>query len=299
MSRSVFAAAVFLGAFLVFQIQPLIGKYVLPWYGGAAAVWTTCLLVFQTLLFGGYAYAHLLARAAGRVQVGVHLALLLVAALLPILPTESWKPAGDEDPLVRIVLMLVATIGLPYFALSASGPLLQSWYWRALPGRSPYPLYALSNAGSLLALLSYPLLFEPHLTVREQALAWKAAFVLFVVLAALAAQRVWSSTAAPESEGASASEAPPPSLARRLAWVAWSACAVILFMAVTNQFTLNVASVPFLWILPLGIYLLAFILAFTGERAYPRGLFGWLLVLALAGIAALVALDVRAEGDGA
>jgi len=299
MSRSVFAAAVFLGAFLVFQIQPLIGKHILPWFGGAAAVWTTCLLVFQSLLFAGYAYAHGLARAGKRTQVVVHLVVLVIAATIPILPAESWKPAGGEDPLVRIVAMLAVTIGPPYFALSASGPLLQSWYWRALPGRSPYPLYALSNAGSLLALLGYPVLFEPFLTVREQALAWKAAFVLFVVLAALAARRVWSSAAAAESEGASASEAPPPSLARRLAWVAWSACAVILFMAVTNQFTLNVASVPFLWILPLGIYLLAFILAFTGERAYPRGLFGWLLVLALAGIAALVELDVRAEEEGA
>jgi len=299
MSRSVFAAAVFLGAFLVFQIQPLIGKYILPWFGGAAAVWTTCLLVFQTLLFAGYAYAHGLARAGRRTQVVVHLLVLVGAATIPILPAESWKPAGGEDPLVRIVAMLAASVGPPYFALSASGPLLQAWYWRALPGRSPYPLYALSNAGSLLALLGYPVLFEPFLAVPEQALAWRVAFGLFVVLAALAAWRVWQGGGPPEEEERSASAAPRPALARRLAWVAWSACAVILFMAVTNQFTLNVASVPFLWILPLGIYLLAFILAFASERAYPRGPFGWFLVLAMAAIAVLVELDVRSEEEGA
>jgi len=298
MSRSLFAAAVFLGAFLVFQIQPLIGKYILPWFGGAAAVWTTCLLVFQTLLFAGYAYAHGLARAGKRTQVVVHLLVLAGSATIPILPAESWKPAGDEDPLWRIVAMLAATVGPPYFALSASGPLLQSWYWRALPGRSPYPLYALSNAGSLLALLGYPVLFEPFLAVPGQALVWRVAFVLFAVLAALAALRVWRS-ADPGDAHASAGAARPPSFARRLTWVAWSACAVILFMAVTNQFTLNVASVPFLWILPLGIYLFAFILAFTSERAYPRGPFGWLLVLALATIATLVELDVRSEEEGA
>ena len=299
MSRSVFAAAVFLGAFLVFQIQPLIGKYILPWFGGAAAVWTTCLLVFQTLLFAGYAYAHGLARAGKRTQALVHVLVLACAALIPILPAESWKPAGDEDPLVRIVTMLAATVGPPYFALSASGPLLQSWYWHALPGCAPYPLYALSNAGSLLALLGYPVLFEPFLAVHEQALAWKAAFVLFVVLVALAAWRMWRSGERSADEEAAASASPRPALLRRLAWVGWSACAVILFMAVTNQFTLNVASVPFLWVLPLGIYLLAFILAFTGERAYPRGAFGWLLVVALGATAALVELDVRSEEEGA
>lgn len=299
MGRSAFVAAVFLGAFLVFQIQPLIGKYVLPWYGGAAAVWTTCLLVFQTLLFAGYAYAHGLARARNRTQVAVHLLVLVVAATIPILPAESWKPVGDENPLVRIVLMLVATVGLPYFALSATGPLLQAWYWRALPGRSPYPLYALSNAGSLLALLSYPVLFEPFLTGRQQAFVWKATFALFVLLCALAAWLVWRSDRQGAEDSTTESVAPRPTLSRRIAWIAWSACGVILFMAVTNQFTLNVASVPFLWIVPLSLYLLAFILAFSGERAYPRRLFGLLFVLAMAALAVVLEIDVRSEEENA
>lgn len=298
MTRSVFFGAVFLGAFLVFQIQPLIGKYVLPWYGGAAAVWTTCLLVFQSLLFAGYAYAHLLSRAGKRTQAVVHLALLAVAATIPILPAEAWKPAGDESPLLRIALMLGATIGLPYFALSASGPLLQAWHWRVLPGRSPYPLYALSNAGSLLALLSYPVLFEPFLTGPRQAAVWKLTFLAFVAVSALAALRVWRSRET-LAESATEPDAPRPSLGRRLLWIGWAACGVILFMSVTNQLTLNVASVPFLWVLPLGIYLLAFVLAFSGERAYPRGLYGALLVAALVAVTLLLELDVRMEGEDA
>jgi len=295
MQRVAFGATVFLGAFLVFQIQPLIGKYVLPWYGGAAAVWTTCLLVFQSLLFAGYAYAHGITRANRRTQAVVHVALLVTAALVPILPDESWKPAGDENPLVRIVLMLTATLGLPYFVLAANGPLLQAWYWRVQPGRSPYPLYALSNAGSLLALLSYPLAFEPHLAGPEQARLWRAVFAAFVGLSAWLATFLWRARAVSPGREAESATDPAPTLGRRLLWVGWSACGVILFMAVTNQLTLNVASIPFLWVLPLSIYLLAFIAAFAGERAYPRGVFGVLLVVTLVTLGVLLELEVRTE----
>lgn len=289
----VFVLAVFLSAFLLFQIQPLISKYILPWYGGTAAVWTTCLLVFQLLLFCGYAYAHLLNRFGQRAQPVVHLALLLGVCVISIVPAEEWKPAGDEDPLSRIVLMLLATVGGPYFALAATGPLLQSWSCLVFPGRTPYLLYALSNAGSLLALLSYPLLIEPFLTGRQQAAVWRSGFAVFVVLCALAAWRAWRVGSVQETActGESTSEL-PPSRGRRMLWVGWSACGVVLFMAVTNQLTLNVASVPFLWVVPLGIYLLAFIVAFSGERAYPRRLVAAAFVIALGSIAALLELEV-------
>lgn len=300
MPRAVFASSVFLGAFLVFQIQPLIGKYVLPWYGGTAAVWTTCLLVFQALLFAGYAYAHLLSRLAPRPQCVVHVALLGLAAAIPVLPAEAWKPAGGESPLLRIVAMLLATVGLPYFALSAGGPLLQSWFWRVEPGRSPYPLYALSNAGSLLALLSYPVVVEPYLSGRRQAALWRWGFAAFVVLAAAGAWLTWRGAPRPPRSAPppDAETAPPPSWGRMLEWTGWSACSVILFMSVTNQLTLNVASVPFLWVVPLSLYLLAFIVAFSGERAYPRPVFGALLVAAVAAIVAVLELDLGYAGSG-
>jgi hypothetical protein len=292
----VFGAASFLSAFLVFQIQPLIGKYVLPWYGGAAGVWTTCVLVFQTLLFAGYAYAHGLARLRVRTQVLVHVALLLAAAALPILPHESWKPAGDEDPLARIVRMLVVTVGVPYFALAANGPLLQAWHHRLAPERSPYALYALSNAGSLLALLSYPVLVEPNLAGPAQGSVWRAGFGLYVLLAAVLGLHLWRAGTRTETAERAADDAPPP-LARRLAWIGWAACGVVLFMAITSELTLNVAAVPFLWVLPLAVYLLTFIVAFSGERAYPRRWMGVLMVLALVAVVGVLELELRQESQ--
>ena len=302
MRRPLLLLAVFLGAFLVFQIQPLIGKHVLPWYGGTAAVWTTCLLVFQTLLFAGYAYAHAIARLAPKLQIPIHLTVLLIAAAVPVLPSAVWKPAGDDNPLLRIVVMLLLTVGLPYFVLSASGPLLQAWHWRLHRERSPYPLYALSNAGSLLALVSYPFLVEPLLSTRAQAGSWRVVFVGFVLLSAaagVALLRREGEEPLPESPGRDVDEAPPPGWGVRLRWIGWAACGVMLFMAITNQLTLNVASVPFLWILPLALYLLAFIVAFSGERAYPRALFGVLLLLAVTAVVLMLELDLRYSQEGA
>ena len=157
-----FALTIFTGAFLLFQVQPLIGKYILPWFGGGPGVWTTCLLFFQLLLLSGYAYAHVLSRyLKPRTQAIVH-AVLLVAALasLPITPSDAWKPNPGDDPAWRILALLTASLGLPYLVLSATGPLLQEWFRRSAPGASPYRLYALSNVGSLLALVSYPFYFE-------------------------------------------------------------------------------------------------------------------------------------------
>src|SRR6266850_4878135 len=157
---------IFLSAFLLFQLQPMMGRYVLPWFGGGPAVWTHCLLFFQTLLLAGYAYAHWMgSRRSPRLAVSVHMALL--AASLLFLPigsrAEFWKPAASDDPSGRILLLLTATVGGPYFLLSATGPLLQRWLTLSEPAKPPWRLYALSNLGSFLALLSYPFAMEPFL----------------------------------------------------------------------------------------------------------------------------------------
>ena len=165
------AATIFLSSFLLFLVQPLIARLILPWFGGSAAVWTTCMLFFQVMLLAGYAYAHFLTRklAAGRLERIVHTLLLIAAlALLPIAPSESWKPMGEEEPISRILMLLLATVGLPYFLLASTSPLLQAWFVRARPGQDPYRLFAVSNLASLLALVGYPFLVEPFLTAHEQ-----------------------------------------------------------------------------------------------------------------------------------
>src|SRR6185369_8393600 len=187
----VFAATIFLGAFLLFQVQPLIAKFILPWYGGTPAVWTTCMLFFQATLLAGYAYAHCsVSSFSPRGQTTLHVGLLLAAVVwLPIVPGSQWKPGPADEPTRGILLLLTACLGLPYFVLSSTGPLLQAWLSRLHPGRVPYRLYALSNAGSMLALVSYPFLFEPRLTRRAQASLWAWGFGLFVVLCGVCAWR--------------------------------------------------------------------------------------------------------------
>src|SRR5665213_2816522 len=178
-----FAVTILLGAFLLFQVQPLIAKLILPWFGGSAAVWTSCMLFFQMALLGGYAYAHWLNGQRGRTQTAIHLTLLVLSFLsLPILPSAWWKPQGAEDPLLRILGLLTATVGLPYFLLSSTSPLLQSWYSQSNGGAMPYRFFALSNAGSMLGLLMYPVLIEPYLTSGQQAWMWSISYIAFVLV---------------------------------------------------------------------------------------------------------------------
>ena len=271
-----YALTIFLSAFLLFQVQPLISKIILPWFGGTPAVWTTCMVFFQVALLGGYAYAHLVAtKLRQRQQVAVHLAVLAVAvALLPIMPGAGWKPQRPEDPTWRILVLLAACVGLPYFALSTTSPLLQAWFSRTHPGRSPYRLYALSNVGSLLALLSFPFVLEPALSVRTQASAWGWSFAAVAAAAAWCALRTWHVAAEPSAAAESPSEpAPAPGLARRLLWLGLPAVASVMLLAVTNQICQDIAVVPFLWVLPLSLYLLSFIICFDRERWYFRPLF--------------------------
>lgn len=274
------ALTIFIGAFLLFQIQPLIGKFILPWFGGGPGVWTTCLLFFQTLLLGGYAYAHwLTSRLPPRRQAVVHLAMLAASLVfLPVMPGPDWKPDGSSQPVLRILLLLAANVGLPYLVLSATGPLLQRWFSLDHPGVSPYRLYALSNAGSLLALLSFPFVFEPLASRTALGWGWSAGLVVFAGLCGACA---WSirqtgetpAVDAPATAGADAPVAP----ADRLLWFALPAVASLLLVATTNKICLDIAAVPFLWVLPLAVYLLSFILCFDHPRWYSRRWFGALL----------------------
>ena len=275
-----FAFTIFAGAFLLFAVEPLIGKFILPWFGGGPGVWTACLLFFQTALLAGYAYAHLSAtRLTPRRQVVLHLVLLAVAlALLPIVPGANWKPIDGSNPVARILLLLAATVGVPFFVLAATGPLVQRWFSQALPDRSPYRLYALSNAGSLIALLAYPFYFERVYSRQTQALLWSVGLGVFALGAVWCARQVWKLPAAGPAPAPTTPESPAPAAARvpftdRLLWFGLAAVASILLLATTNKLCQDVAVVPFLWILPLALYLLSFILCFDHPRWYARGLF--------------------------
>jgi hypothetical protein len=282
-----YACTIFLSAFLLFQVQPLIAKMILPWFGGSAAVWTSCVLFFQLLLLLGYLYAHWSIRyLRPKMQTIVHLGLLAASVLmLPAIPSTGWKPAGGEDPNLRIFGLLGATIGLPYFLLSTTGPLVQAWFVRerSAPGGTPYRLYALSNLGSMLALLSYPILVEPFLATRTQGYGWSGGYLVFVLLCGFTSWRGWA--AAPVLTEQSAGETEPPGIGLMLIWVGLAASASTLLLAVTNHLSQNVAAIPFLWVLPLALYLLSFILCFDGDGWYKRAWFLRLLAVALASMA--------------
>lgn len=284
----VYAVTIFLSAFLLFQIQPLIAKFILPWFGGGAAVWSAALLFFQLILLAGYTYAHfLIRRFSPKQQMKIHLPLLAIAiATLPIIPAERWKPTGGGDATFQILALLAATIGLPYMILSATSPLLQAWYVRTHKGAIPYRLFALSNFGSLLALLSYPFLVEPNIALRNQAWIWSGGFVLFAIACGIAG---WRSSNEPvekpvSEEAAEALEKEPaaPRLGTILYWIGLSACASALLLATTSNLTQNVAPIPLLWIAPLSIYLLSFILSFESDKIYQRWLFLPMGLVALA-----------------
>jgi hypothetical protein len=279
---ALYAGAIFLSAFLLFQVELIMGRLILPWFGGSAAVWTVTVLFFQIVLVLGYLYAHLLvSHVPPRRQMFVHVPLLLATLLvLPILPDPGWKPVGSQDPTLQILGLLAVTVGLPFLALSSTGPLLQAWYARG--SGSPYRFYALSNAASMLGLLSYPVLVEPHLRTHVQADAWSAAYAVFVVLAIVIAVRASrSATVVLAPVTALARTIARPNLTAHLRWLVLAAVPSLMFLAVTNQLTQNIAPIPFLWVLPLGIYLLSLIICFEGSGGYRRGLFLPLLPLAL------------------
>jgi hypothetical protein len=303
-SMLIYALTIFVSAFLLFQVQPMIAKIILPWFGGGAAVWSACLMFFQMALLLGYLYSHATTKwLKPKQQAILHTALLLAAmALLPIMPGAQWKPADEKEPLLRILALLTATVGLPYMMLSTTGPLLQAWYTRASGGAIPYRLFALSNFGSFLALLSFPFVFEPMLTSSQQTNIWSVAFAVFGACAIFAG---WSmvkaipASVAVQSRSADFDdvEIKPISFPRLFLWISLAACASIMLIAVSSHLTLNVAPMPFLWVLPLSIYLLTFILSFESDRVYSRGTFLPLLVAAL-GVAAFLLTEENRDGFG-
>jgi hypothetical protein len=287
-----YAATIFLSSFLLFLVQPIIAKQILPWFGGSAGVWTTCLVFFQSVLLAGYAYADSTTRLGSRRQAYLHVALLAASlACLPIIASTSWKPQGDDEPVLRILLLLLATIGLPYFLLSTTTPLLQAWYWRRFRSAVPYRLFALSNFASLLALLGFPLLFEPVFDLKQLGWSWSFVYAGFALLCGGVA--LMSANGAATAGEARAPAAPVP-LSQQLLWLGLSAMGSVMLLAVTNHITQNISSVPFLWVLPLALYLITFILAFDHPRWYVRPLFvASLLVLVPAMAYYVPSLDLR------
>ncbi|MBI2689367.1 MAG: fused MFS/spermidine synthase [Acidobacteria bacterium] len=267
-----FGLTIFVSAFLLFQVQPVISKAILPWFGGAAGVWNTCMLFFQAALLGGYTYAHWLQGQPAKRQRQVHIALLALSALsLPILPSVAWKPIGNEEPIWRILGLLATTIGLPYFLLSTTSPLLQAWYVRHNRTGVPWRLFALSNAASLAALLTYPVLVEPALSVPQQAWIWSGAYLVFLGLGGFMAWKFAAEDIPHEDTAEAPAEAPSTGL--RVLWVMLAACASILLLGVTTHMTQDVAAIPFLWVIPLAVYLSTFILCFETSKVYRRIVF--------------------------
>ena len=268
-----YAATILVSSFLLFLVQPIIAKQILPWFGGSAAVWTTCLVFFQLALLGGYAYSDFSSRLRAKTQTTLHIVLLLASlAALPIVAGSAWKPAGDEDPVWRILGLLAATIGLPYFMLSTTGPLVQSWFARehADPAvaRRVYRLFALSNFGSLMGLLAYPFAIEMWVPTRVQAVGWSTGYGLFVVLCIASAFRARGSGVESEEVSrlpADADAEGSPRVADYALWFTLAALASLLLLSISTHITQNIASIPFLWVLPLTLYLLTFVLCFEGR----------------------------------
>jgi hypothetical protein len=324
-----YAAAIFVSAFLLFQVQPLVSKAILPWFGGTPAVWTTCMLFFQSLLFAGYAYAHFSQQwFAPRRQALIHLGIILVALfMLRVVPAPSWQPENVSDPVGPILIMLAATIGIPYFVLSSTGPLLQAWFVRSFPGRTPYRLYALSNIGSLLALVSYPFFFERQFDLGQQATFWSSGFWLYALLCGITAASLWAlfryddatindqdaacngvgkgngKAGEPENDIESVAgviSAPgagalgKPHWWQRALWLLLPAFASVTLLATTNHVCTDVAVMPMLWVAPLALYLVTFIIAFDHPRWYRPALTAALTLAAIYAVAL-----VYSEGLGA
>ncbi|HVO09668.1 MAG TPA: fused MFS/spermidine synthase [Vicinamibacteria bacterium] len=303
-----FAGVAGLGAFLAFSVQPLLGKRLLPWFGGTSALWTTCMLFFQAALLGGYAWAHALARhASPRRQRDLHLGLLALALLLvawraarwpsPVTPGDDLRPQPADPPVATVFGLLASAMGVPFVALTAGSPLLSAWLARLRPPASSWRLFAWSNAGSLLALVAYPLWIEPRASLRAQGWGWSAAFAAYALAAggsAVLAARApaWSPAIRP-----SEAEATGPGLP--LLWLGLSAFPVMMLLAVTSHITQEVAAVPLLWTLPLALYLVSFVITFGWPVVAQRLLPGALLVLAasaaVVGLARVLDLGVTAR----
>ena len=293
MSR--FALSIFTSAFLLFLIQPIIARYILPWYGGSTAVWSVCMMFFQFTLLAGYAYAHFLnLHLSPRQQACVHSILVLIAVmLLPIVPEQ---PGDIVQPVMSILVLLGISVGLPYFLVSASAPLLQSWFHISHPASSAYRLYALSNTGSILALLCYPFLIEPHSSLHSQSNYWSLGFITYALLMLYCARKVWDhdfDKQLKRTENTGAQEKVDKTT--RVLWLLLPACASLLLLATTNQLCQDLSVVPFLWLMPLALYLLSFIVCFHSEQGYERRL--WLPIFIASAVLGIYASFLSSKSN--
>lgn len=266
-----FAVTLFVSATLLFLVQPLIAKMILPKFGGTPAVWNTCMVFFQALLLAGYSYAHWTTTWLGvRKQTALHLILLLLPVIfLPFAVSPDWAPPEESNPIPPLLGLLLISVGLPFFLVSTSAPLLQKWF--ASTGhpsaKDPYFLYAASNVGSMLALLAYPALLEPNLRLQDQSWIWAAGYGLLVLLTAACARAVWTApepavdTRRARQEATDRSEA--PTTWRRVHWVLLAFAPSSLMLGVTTYLSTDIAAIPLIWVIPLALYLLSFILVFA------------------------------------
>lgn len=296
--RIVYSITIACSSLLLFSIQPVITKAILPAFGGSAGIWVTAMLFFQIVLLLGYLYAYWITRLAPKAQSLIHAALLVLSlALLPIKPHIEWALSSGQSPVLSILSVLLASVGLPYFLLSSTSPLLQSWYSASYTAAFPWRLFALSNLASVIALLAYPVLIEPQSTGSQQMLWWSTGYSALVAIAGIAAILHLSATRIARPPEPSTG----PSDNRPILWISLAACASALWLAVANHLSQEVAPVPFLWVLPLSIYLFSFILCFESDRQWYRpALFRWLLPLAWIGggysIAAVQGLQWEISG---
>ena len=288
-----YACVVFLSAFLLFLVQPMVAKQLLPVLGGSAAVWTTCLVFFQTALLLGYTYADVVVRRLRpRVQALTHVTLLAAALATLGLHIRANQWAATWHPMLTVFGLLSLIIGLPYLALSATTPLLQTWYMGSFHARWSYRMFSLSNAGALLALLLYPTLIEPYVTLKTQTRAFSTGFFVFAVLCGGIAWSVRQTLSEVQAQSDAEDDRQSTSPQRVALWILLPCCASLLLCSFTSHLSQNVAAIPLLWILPLAAYLLSFIIAFHSPQAYPR----WLMVRLAActlGILGYLGLDVH------
>lgn len=261
--RPLYVATIFLGSFLLFMIQPMLARMALPRLGGAPAVWNVAMVFYQAMLLAGYVYAHALVRIRPRLQMFTHLGAFAIAAMTLPIGLAGIAARGDLDPMLWLLLLLAASIGPVFFVVSAQAPLMQAWFARTgdPAAADPYFLYAASNAGSLIALLAYPLLFEPTLRLGEQTMVWSAGFVLLAVLVALCGLRANGEVAAMPGV------AVPSAWRDRLAWTTLAAVPSGLLLSTTTHLTTDIVAVPLLWVIPLALYLASYILAFAESAA--------------------------------
>lgn len=267
-----YTITIFLGALLLFWVQPMAGRMLLPLLGGVPAVWNTAMVFYQATLLGGYAYAHFATKWLGvRRQAAIHVVLLLLPLLaLPIAIPHGWTPPTDHNPIPWLLTVLAVAVGLPFFVVSATSPLLQRWFSASghRDAADPYFLYAASNPGSLLALISYPVLIEPHLRLSQQSQWWAIGYVVLAAFTAVCGVCVWRLARNPVTEPPSPRATVKSTLeqltvGRRWRWILLAFVPCSLMLSVTTYVTSEVAPIPLLWVVPLGIYLLTFILVFA------------------------------------